>query len=77
MTERSAAGRLLGGLGRAAPHLVAFLAAAAALALVVARLPAPVVERMIESDFRAGAQLWQMRILRQLTTAPTPSRPAR
>ncbi|NCM97865.1 MAG: GGDEF domain-containing protein, partial [Rhodobacterales bacterium] len=49
---------------------LAAIALAALAALAIVRLPAPVVERMLQDDVRAQAQLWQKRLLVRLTAGP-------
>ncbi|MDP3961632.1 MAG: diguanylate cyclase [Pseudorhodobacter sp.] len=49
---------------------VAAIALAALAILAIVRLPAPVVERLLQDDVRAQAALWQKRLLVRLTAGP-------
>jgi hypothetical protein len=66
MPDGSRLGRIVAAGLRGAPQAALLLGVVAALVLAVARLPGPVVDRMIEGDFRANAQVWQVRILQQI-----------
>jgi len=49
---------------------VVAIALAALAGLAIVRLPAPVVERLLQDDVRALAALWQKRLLVRLTAGP-------